>query len=617
MGVPKPVRKASKNEGTMLTKLDPATVEGMKNTMSKMKGNGDAAENDVATSSQAAAKNKAGVKAGRDVGTGLRGSKHANGPPAAGGKGKANGQAGKAAAPKGGRSPKAVGKDARGSGGSGAKGAGPKGVSARYRYVRDHLSPKEKNKVKLDVTVYGGQGGTMRHEKAMTVETMMKLLGWTVVGVHKSGDKGTRPEYDHVGKFHLFDLHKNKILLANNSTNRPFRPGLARRYMLEILRQKWQLNGETMVFDWDKKAQSAQHRGAGFILATQALKKEPDRWGRYWGKGPITMECIVVQGINPHSDVVDTIDQGQKRTFGDVIYRDSIFGGADVTDGVKRKLSNILAGATRLVWLRQGGKSVSDAPQFPLSEGLDFIEQHPRIIEAVDEVWQLEGGMGQDGGKISDRISIAYAAGLYYLMMTCGTDPDEYITMGPPALDFSMAKKAAEFWRSFAEGAELKANDPILVVRDMVARMSASGGQDRDEILGMVIKAFNYWVDGHTADNKKIRIPKVIDKKSQKEVLGEDPRLGGIDIEGREADRPEVGSKEDAIQHDREGSRAGKGWAEGDEAWVKLKGGDPWFGVINSVYKTDDGGMVANLTDQADGKDYEEPLSNLYLKYPG
>lgn len=496
----------------------------------------------------------------------------------------------------------------------------------------------------------------------MSAERAMELIGWEIV---------------EDGPFHLkHPVSGEKVRLVNNSTNRPFRLGLANRYKSEFLRGKWKLNGETIIVDWDGKIQSGQHRLAGFIMAEAerlADKRVPGKDGIGWKEwckalhghaGPLTMPAIIVTGIDPSPETVNTIDQGLKRTVGDVFYREERFangllptgnmvaagvssvgkqtapgvtkkkagkGKADkegqgqkqagaptlasppMNDVIRRKLCNILANATRLVWLRSGGKKVSDAPHFPLSEAEDFINENLRLEDCVLLVWGYEGGSGKGGQKISRYVSLGYAAGLMYLMMTSGTDPDEWRENGAAALNFDMEPKAKEFWSKLASGAGLKENDPILQVRQILLQVDAGSGTGRDEVVGMIIKAFNLWADGQDAQPKDVAMKKSTNDNGR-QILIEEPRLGGIDVEG--PDEPEY---IDPLKVDdtREATVAEKGkWGEGDTCWVRAEDGEHWFGTIVEVIKTVDG-IVAMIEDNDTGRRWEEPIKNLWLKYPG
>ena len=149
----------------------------------------------------------------------------------------------------------------------------------------------------------------------------------------------------------------------------------------------------------------------------------------------------------------------------------------------------------RLVWLRAGGKTVSDAPQFPHSEALDFATQHPKIKDATQFIVDEDGGMGEEGRRISRFISLGYATGLFYLMATSGTDIEEYKKdPNPELINYDNWDKAEEFWVEFASG---MGNSTIITnLRDKLKELIATSGFARDLIVCMVIKAFNAYMDG-------------------------------------------------------------------------------------------------------------------------
>jgi len=446
----------------------------------------------------------------------------------------------------------------------------------------------------ITMTIYSRKAGN-----PMTVERMKELIGWKVV------DKDEEDDY-------LFSFKGEKIKLERNPSNRPFRPGFAKRYMNEMLRGKWRLNGETMIIDENDDAQSMQHRGVALIWAEWERKNNSDMWKHIWGNNPITIDCIVVQGISSEPDVLDTIDLGQKRSLGDVLYRDSAFSERDMSKKMRQKVTNTLSSAIRLVWIRSGGKSVSSAPHFPHSEALDFLNQNPKIVDSVDKIFELENGTGQNGCKVSRFLSLAYASALHYLMATSGTDQDEWAKDG--SLDFSMAEKADDFWGHVASGANLKETDPIHVLREMMPKISGSTGFARDELVSMIVKAFNLWADGKKAKPNDIKVKKKTDDLN-KPKLAEWPRLGGIDVEDPTIPMGDEAVREDIqeLDTDLKGEKEGDDWAVGDRAWVRDQAdGDHWFGTIDEI-----NGPTITLTDHLTGKQWDEDIKNLQLDYPG
>ena len=351
-----------------------------------------------------------------------------------------------------------------------------------------------------------------------TVDQMKELLGWK-----------EEPENSDWGEDYLCkDMNGKKIRLTKNKTNRPFKAAIAKRYMLEHLRGKWAMNGETLVIDKKGNTQSAQHRGVGFILAEQKRLQNPEHWEQFIGSDELTAQFLIVRGISDKDEVVNTLDRGQSRQLGDVLYRTTKF--ENVNGDVKRKstLNKLLANATRLVWLRAGGRMVSDAPHFPHSEALDFLELHPRIQEAVEFI-TIRDSKGE-GKQISTYLSLGYAAGLMYLMGTSDTVNETDATTGAVTTgetDFAKWEKASTFWNKFATGANLDAGNPILVLRNLLLKQGAGDGSGRDAICGMVIKAWLCWIAGE----KDVKGADIKVKKDADGKFSETPRIGGLDID--------------------------------------------------------------------------------------
>lgn len=369
-------------------------------------------------------------------------------------------------------------------------------------------------------------------ENALTAQDAAEILGWT------EEDKEGGVIFGN--NFRFRDLIGNKVRLMNNPTNRPFKRNLALRYANEILRGKWKLNGESMILDKRGRCLSCQHRLAGVVFAQQMLSEDPDKWTSefHWDlKKGISIECILVTGINDDKETVDTIDLAAKRSLADVFYRSDEFDG---DQRAQEKLTKVLAGAIRLVWLRAGGQTVSSAPHFPHSEAVDFLGDHPRIKECVSFINTANSGpTGEtktvkgkekpvvDNSRITSYISMGYAAGLMYLMATSGTDGEKYLDGAPGGkLSFKMLDKAKEFWNQFVGITPAKGERALNVkqLKDTLAGLSQSGAASRDEVIGTVIKAFNAWMDPKAPQ-------KIVLERDSDGVLTEKPLLGGLDID--------------------------------------------------------------------------------------
>lgn len=442
----------------------------------------------------------------------------------------------------------------------------------------------------------------------ITVEQMKQLLGWEVA---ESGD------------FLFRDKDGNKIRLKNNKTNRPFRMNLADRYANEMLRNKWKLNGESIVVDDKNNIIIGQHRGVGLIFAEQMRLADPDQWTQYGTKSEMTLETILVKGVSSKKDVADTADLGQKRSLGDVLFRNHEFKG-DRKE--QQKLANAYAVAIRLCWIRLGGKQVSDAPHFPHSEALDFTKANPMLKDACEIICELDGGGGAEGKKISSLVSLGYAAGLLYLMGTAKTNRNKVAEEGSKAISTTLWSKAKKFWSAFASGANLSAGDPVLILRNLLVKVETGSGQGRDELVGMIVKAWNLWVDGAKAEPKDIRLKKTTDDNGRK-ILAEFPRIGGLDVTVEIPEEEEVKEEVEEVEEastkrGKKGSRPtstnagkkkGKTPRKNEWVWVAVEGEDeePWKAQVVSV----NGDSTTVKADES-GDEYTVPTSDVYIDKP-
>lgn len=461
--------------------------------------------------------------------------------------------------------------------------------------------PKPKRGVKYKSLSVNGITIPLNTTK-ISVDEAKELLGWRV---------STDEQEEHT----LLDLEENRICLDNNLTNRPYKGALARRWMSEILRGKWQLNGETIIIDKTGMVQSGQHSLCALVLAEQTRLKDKDKWAEHWKK-ECYIEKLVVRGISDDDAVVDTIDLGQRRSLGDVIARNQTFAGLGKKE--QARLSNDLASATRLVWERQGGKERRFAKEFPHSEAIDFLEDHPKLVECVKLINELN-----KEGAISKKIQRGFASGLCYMMMHTSTDPNEYFGEGEDtnvsALSEDNKEYATDFWTHFSDPEKLAADNPIRILSEKIATINSAGAVGRLKVIGSVVKTFNMYMDEgeFTTEDpwKELQVAAHFDD-DYVEKLDETPRLGGIDYDIAESDAG-AASGDFTLDLSKKGKRKGKKWAAGDECWV-ADDADHWFGTITEEEFWDqDGVTMCMVHDHESDDEYEAPVENLHLEYPG
>lgn len=352
------------------------------------------------------------------------------------------------------------------------------------------------------------------------------------------------PEFNAV--IETIDVERAQQFLDNNGSNRPRSGTLVKRYALEMLRQKWKLNGEAWIVSKTGQTLSAQHRAAAVILAEQLRKKDPEHWKQYGTKGPIKIQAVVVYGVD--DKVADTIDQGKTRSAGDVIFRMNLFDDYMMADKVtpefkdsdKKKLARDLSTALRTVWMRLGGLKVSDAPKFPQSEMLDFFMEHPRLLDCVLTVYREDDGANKN---VSSLVSRAYLAAVMYLGATSKTDREAWDDAKIDAPDFSLWDDAVEFVQKFAYATDLKKGDAVLVLRSLFQKQISEGNRNRDHILAALVKAMTCFLD----DTSDLKMTDLQMKKDESF-----PRLGGLD---QEIEIPEEAPEEAPVKPAKAGKK--------------------------------------------------------------
>lgn len=321
--------------------------------------------------------------------------------------------------------------------------------------------------------------------------------------------------------------------LTKNTINRPVRRANVKRLALEILRGTYELNGEPVIRSPEGDIGNGQHQLFALIEAEKIRQKNPDHWRQYGWKGPVTMDKIVIDGIP--RDRFDTLDIAQKRTGGDVLYRQKLFAEGEYKPSERKILSNDLSVAVRLVWLRAGGMVVSDAPKFPHSEMLRFLDQHKAIVDAVKFVWTTDR---ENGKAISQRISRGYMAAMMYLFAAKD---------GPEQFE-KLFNKAEELVLSFAMGTDMGKGDPLYELRELLISMKGNSGE-RNARVSAIVKAFTLAHNGEkVAKRTDLRV----------KAREPEPRFGGLDSEVEAVDEVAENIPDDAEEQTTEPEEAPK-----------------------------------------------------------
>lgn len=304
-------------------------------------------------------------------------------------------------------------------------------------------------------------------------------------------------------------------MLASNTTNRPLMPATVKLYSNEMLRAKWKLNGEPILFGVDEQGNnsiiSGQHRLHALILANKFYDADPDEYP----DATTVLHTVVITGVP--IEAADSVDLGMGRKHGHVLFRDEWVASVipkewSNNNSRKAKWCNTLAGAARLVWLRAGGATVSSAPKFIVSEMMDFIkEDHKGLCDFVSAVLSASE---EDGAGL--KISVPYITALCYIASMDG-DGKVHKSTKDRVLDSIL---------HVAQNNVTPGTPEHALVTYWNKLFSAPGSKDRDlDIVGPFVKALNAII----ADEKITAGKLTLTKKEAESYLTHPPLLSGWD----------------------------------------------------------------------------------------
>lgn len=415
----------------------------------------------------------------------------------------------------------------------------------------------------------------------LTAAIAKELVGWIVEGSEGvECDKEGCITHNGIKVWPtLNNLDGKRVWLLNNLTNRPFYENLANDWKLEILRKKWQFNGESGIIDEYGMVQDFQHRLVGLIQAVEEweadgkLPKTKQQWQSYWFTEPV-IDTLVTLGIEASDAVVNTIGTGKRRSLEDALYRYEWI--ADKPPKVREQLARVCSFAVKVVWRRSRQDLRSEAPRRPHSESFEFIERHPMLLQCVKFI-------NDEASDKKPLIPLGTAAGLLYLMGSSTSDLADY-NGTEKKLDWKLYDKAEEFFVDFFNKGK---NTEQLAEAMLAIPAEASGPYVMDLKLGMMIKAWHLYAEGKKITKDNVELEQDVNEIGQP-VLAEHPRCGGIDVEVAEPVKEPPKPKTKADKEIEEGLKkgtAGKPLVDGGGTEC-LKGGshepvtDPVDGAV-------------------------------------
>jgi len=197
------------------------------------------------------------------------------------------------------------------------------------------------------------------------------------------------------------------VFLERKNINRSFRLPQLNRLKRAIEQERWEVNGETIIFDQDGRLIEGQHR----------LKAVSETRQTIW--------ALIVHGID--RERFKTMGQGAKRTAGDILG----------IQGVKNSRS--IAAALRWVYRYENDLMANANPNITDDELADTLPDHLAIIDSLPF-----------GIKCHSIAAPGMVTALHYLCRK---------------RDVAMAN---HFYWSLATGEQMERGDPILILRERI-----------------------------------------------------------------------------------------------------------------------------------------------------
>lgn len=366
----------------------------------------------------------------------------------------------------------------------------------------------------------------------MTQDVIRGILGW----------EEETEEVKFGADFLFKDRRGNKVRCTRNLKNRGLEWPQVENLVQTHLNRRWAgptcmpgktVNGETIIVDKYGDLHQGQHTLIAAVIAEQDrtetdaagnLTADAKHWQTKWPT-EVTVDKLVVIGIDGSDDVVNTIDTGRPRRLEDVIYRSETF--AKLPPADRKTAARMLSVAVRLIWDRCQMKANAWAPILNHVEALEFANNHKRLAKAVHHILTENSG----ANRIGQWVNPGVAAGLMYLMAASDADGDKYRKADEPherraGITEDSWKRAEKFWTLLPDGKELQeARYAFAYARDTSTGM---GGNTR-EAVDVIIRAWEAYKEGFTL-TEGCCYPHYATDADGKRYLVERPTFGGIDL---------------------------------------------------------------------------------------
>lgn len=348
-------------------------------------------------------------------------------------------------------------------------------------------------------------------DTALSAEQAKEILGWEEEGE------------EQFSEFLLRDEYGKKIVCLHDDNNRPLNKPNYLALKQELLRGRWRFNGDSPInIGKTGRLNNGQHQLIALVLANQEIQKYPDKWPAV--NNGVTMDKLVVTGVEESDEIVNTIDVCRPRSLSDVIYRSGFFQDRSMKD--RKVVSKLLSQAVVTVWNRTIVGTTRELLKRTHAECLDFVDRHPKLLDCAVHVFE------EDTEKnLGTLIQPGLLVGLMYLMSAGKTNPKNYQQTIDPTeelLDMDLYDKASDFIALLAGKAE-----ETRAISKAISKLR--GGEEEEEcyapqtvIAAIVTKAWLRYVDNKPITESAIQ-PVFHTDQDGFTSLAENPTLGGVD----------------------------------------------------------------------------------------
>lgn len=236
-----------------------------------------------------------------------------------------------------------------------------------------------------------------------------------------------------------------KRLLERNRNNRPVQKRAVETYARDMREGRWRRTNQGLGFDTLGNLVDGQNRLLACVEAD----------------APFT--TTVATGLEP--DAKDVVDTGVKRTFAHVLRMHGYANVMQISGGVALRMRYDRTVAEGLPWYSYATRAIKASHD----EQTEYLAAHPELEKATSKTHLLRAHFPM----------VPQSTFMAFVSMGNELDPEG---MG-------------EFVQLLISGAGLQANDPILTLRNYLARVSSTrrGGPSSLHFLAVFIKTWNDW----------------------------------------------------------------------------------------------------------------------------